>query len=183
MSTYTGGFHVRCTSDVTRGQFIHMCEIIAAKLNTSRTADAAGVSDAAGITSAVGGEAMVVDRIGLTPEPITEGGIQFVGARYCGPWTLGRRQDDVAGYKTMRFHMNGVKWPWITPDAHNEWVNSEKILYPAGTEGDTFLKAFNKAPVWTLEELHIFKEVFESFGIEVSRIPPSSSLSRDLMQF
>jgi hypothetical protein len=108
--------------------------------------------------------------IDMVPEPITEGGILFKGGGYGHMYTTGM------WYKTMRIRMENVRWPMIDETTINEWTDNNEILYPAGTKGTTFLKAFSYAPGWTFGELTIFRSVFEAYGIQVTKMPKKSAL-------
>lgn len=151
MSTYAAGFNLKCLSNITKAQFIAMCQAIEIQLSADHS-------------------------ITLVPEAITEGGIRFEGGGYGNVHTGG-------WYKTMRIRMEDLDWPRIYDTTLSEWTTDNEILYPAGTKGSTFLKAFNRAPIWTISELAIFKSVFESYGIRISKMPKASDLSGRLIGF
>jgi hypothetical protein len=141
---------MKCLRDITKGQFIEICQAIAAHLSPDHS-------------------------ISLVPEAITEGGIRFEGGGY------GNALSHNLWYKTMRLRMEDLDWPHINDTTVSEWTNNDEILYPAGSKGVSFLKAFYRAPIWTLNELNLFKSVFESYGIRISKMPKKSDLSGNLI--
>jgi hypothetical protein len=106
----------------------------------------------------------------IVPEPITEGGIEFVDPNW-------RNR-----YKTIRFHslsqkrktklISGrFKWPHIDDDIIHTWKMSPSVLYQHDTIKplilNTFIKGFHGA-VWTQQEIESVIRAFESVGFEVS---------------
>lgn len=113
-------------------------------------------------------------------EPISEGGIQMIS------WP---GKEYAHAYKTMRFHVDGGRWPWITEHSLNEWQNNTPVviwkLPPAEFKkkqepvvGELFFKAFNGAPCWTFEEVALIVDAFESTGFKCpkSHIPKRKNL-------
>ena len=113
----------------------------------------------------------------MIPESISEGGFQIIGGK-----------DNIFGdqngrnytyYKSMRCriqYQSSSKWPWISNNVIAEWSTSNDILYYANTKIETFLKAFEYAPVWTSDELDIFKECLVEFGANVTKMPKPKTL-------
>jgi len=87
-------------------------------------------------------------------------------------------------YKTMRhrcfisdeYTRTEIKWEWITEKSYYEWKYSRDILFPKNTRGITFLKAMYRAPLWSLEEIEIFRSWFEEYRITCSNMPTKKSL-------
>lgn len=96
------------------------------------------------------------------PEHITEGGIVF------------RFNNIPYFYKTVRF-TNNENWPAIEPD--DVWENNNEIALSKKNMDNygevkskyvlrTCLKAFEGAPIFTVEELQIWENVFANFGLK-----------------
>jgi hypothetical protein len=84
-------------------------------------------------------------------------------------WADWPGKKDKKDYKCMRL-MSNNSWPWVHMDCMTTWVNSEDIVIAKGAY-DTFLKAFQNAPAWTLKELNVFKICLEERGFKVGRMP------------
>jgi hypothetical protein len=148
-TTYCHGFNIKITEDVRKSDYIKMCEAISEGINNLNNSN-----------------------IKMQPEAISEGGMVMTGL------------DNKEWYKTMR-HAT-YKWEWINDDTYDKWKSSDEILWNAGTKSKyashqpstvtTYLKAFHGAPVWTLEELNIIKEVFEEYGFKVTKMPKKTHL-------
>ncbi len=82
--------------------------------------------------------------------------------------------DNDNGYKTMTLHIEN--FPWIDHNILEEWANDTTILVPKKTKNTTTLKAFHGAPAWTIEELTLYKNILEEFGIKISKMPNKSDL-------
>lgn len=123
----------------------------------------------------------------FVPEPITEGGILMKN------WPEKQQKQ----YKTIRFGVDrnsgGSGWPWIREDTFEKWKSDEKdnLLFASTAsisskanasmemKMGTFLKAFNGAPVWTIEELAKVEECFAKIGFRRSgKRPAKKSLSQ-----
>jgi hypothetical protein len=102
----------------------------------------------------------ICKELQCTIEPITGGGFL--------------QMDNEAGYKTIRINVQG--FPWITPSTMEEWENDETILISVGTKSNTFLKAYDGAPAWSIGELEYYKEVLEKNGIKCTKMPTARSL-------
>lgn len=92
------------------------------------------------------------------PEPICEGGVVF---KFPNPdW-----------YKSLRL---GIKnYPWVSENVMSEWADSAEILLWSMDEIDTYLKAFNGAPAFTIDELKVWEECFKEIGlVRIGRYPP-----------
>ncbi len=110
-------------------------------------------------------------NVRVVPEPITEGGFELKS-------NINERH-----YKSMRFHFcykkpvcKRMEWPWIRETTYEEWRMSDTVLFNSKCEGSVMLKAFYGSPLWTLDELRIFKEIFESYGVKVTCMPTKKSL-------
>lgn len=80
-------------------------------------------------------------------------------------------------YKTMRHHLRTKdyqsirSWPSIDKNVMTQWKNNPVILIPSGCYAGTKLKAFNGAPVWTVEEINLFCEIVAKYGIKCTKLP------------
>ena len=75
--------------------------------------------------------------------------------------------------------VRNVKWPLIQKDQLSIWsgeAEKVQILYPKGTQIQTFLKAFREVPAWTRAELRIFEACFNEVGLK--RVGAYPKLSR-----
>ena len=88
------------------------------------------------------------------PEPISEGGIIY-------KW----KNDNSELYKSVRF--NCRNWEYINNDVMNAWKDNNDILFDEQDTFNTFLKSFNGAPIFTINELNIWENCFEIIGIKV----------------
>ena len=148
------GFIYVCSKEITYSDFIEFCNKLSAIFNTLYNST----------------------EYKFGPEPITEGGILWIN------WP-GKTDNQ---YKTMRLHGRNdsiEKWPWIKGDEHNTWKNNNTILMIKSTKANkylnvgttmqghssTFLKAFQGAPSWTLEELQLFSIVMGTIGITIKK--------------
>lgn len=109
------------------------------------------------------------EKISIQPSTAVEGGFEFTGGlfdeHFPNSYTKPRKS------MRMRVHVNkydGIVWPtdW------DEWLTSDDILWPKYSHGHTYLKAFDTAPVWTMEELEIFMKCFEAFDFNIVKVPP-----------
>lgn len=149
--TYTQGFKIEIKNGLTKREYILLCERISCELNKHY---------------GYKGE----DKIKLTPECITEGGMRITG----GPDNMYGDYDNKGKvYKSMRHHLG---WQWIKKNTHEEWKESKDKLCSENTISETFLKAFDGAPVWTMDELNILKNCFESVGIVCKKMPKKKDL-------
>jgi len=160
INTDTYGPKLTLTTDFTKKMFIELCDKISNKLNKFYN-----LTDN--------------DKIIISPEPITEGGLRFY---YGKNWEYGTYNIRDKSYKTIRcsfFDKNKKKldYPFITENTHSEWKNSDQVLYTAGSTSTTVLKAFQDAPQWIIEELLIFKKCFEKFNIKCTKMPAKKHLS------
>lgn len=139
--TYTSGYVLRVKRDVTMADMWETCAMLATVFG---------------------------DGYEFRPEPITEGGIM------CTNWP--GKETAPSAYKTMRLrNLNGVhcltKWPRFDPaQAEETWKNNTGPLYAKDSVVSTFLKAFEGAPKWTVDELEKFALCLHTCcGLEVRR--------------
>jgi hypothetical protein len=106
------------------------------------------------------------------PEPISEGGIVFSNFPGYGD----------GKYKSMRIFISQYgEYGIIGDDVMDKWKNNNKILCDKGETIDTFLKSFDGAPLWTIEELTIFEKCFNTIGFKRKDVyPKKTDLSRDM---
>jgi hypothetical protein len=102
------------------------------------------------------------------PEPISEGGILFK--------QIPNMKNKM--YKSMRIYISQYgNYGYINDNILDEWKNNNDILCNKNVVIDTFLKSFNDAPLWTIEELNIFKKCFEQIYLKCGKFPKKSDLS------
>jgi hypothetical protein len=106
------------------------------------------------------------------PEPITEGGIIY------------KFKDKLHNefYKSVRLCVNHGDskgyWPYLKDNYLSEWNGNNDIIFPKNNKFTLVLKSFNRAPLFTLEELEIWEECFNKIGIEkVGKYPTRNSLT------
>tara|TARA_Y100000389_G_C17392660_1_gene480754 strand:- start:541 stop:1047 length:507 start_codon:yes stop_codon:yes gene_type:complete len=118
------------------------------------------------------------------PEGITEGGILFKfnknNVDYKKEWYKSVRlcvgSALQKGPYNMTFQEAG-KWYRIYEGSLAEWDGSDDIIFNENTTFSTFLKSFNGAPLFTLEELKLWEECFNQIGIvKVGKYPSKKSL-------
>ena len=105
------------------------------------------------------------------PEGITEGGILF------------KFKDNLDNkwYKSVRLcighRVSKGKWYWINENYLSEWTGNNDIIFDKNNKFTLFLKSFNGAPLFTLEELKIWEECFNQIGIiKIGKYPSKKSL-------
>lgn len=104
------------------------------------------------------------------PEGITEGGIVF---------KFKEENPGKQWYKTVRFSggMDRMKWAWIHSDVISEWTDNSDIVFKKNEEFGTFLKSFNGAPLFTIDELKLWEDCFNKIGIvKVGKYPTEKSM-------
>jgi len=104
------------------------------------------------------------------PEAISEGGILYKF-----------KDSDKKWYKTVRLCVRcgetRGKWYWINENVLSEWSGNNDRIFNPKSKFDTYLKSFNGAPLFTLEELKIWEECFGQIGIRrVGKYPSKKSL-------
>lgn len=110
----------------------------------------------------------------VQPESISEGGIELI---YKGNNT------DKNGYNRYKSFRLGLNHPHRYPWVHDldEWkTNDVDIVLPTCSKKESlgsYLKAFHDAPLWSMEELIIFKTIFDNHGILFTKMPKNKSLS------
>ena len=104
-----------------------------------------------------------------------EGGIQFKGGIYdCAPYPYKSLRFNYKYYKRGR-HTENVQ---VSVPLNNELTSdSDEVIFTQGLRINTWLKAFHGSPVWTLDELQVFKQVFEMFDVKVTRMPSKKELT------
>jgi hypothetical protein len=165
--TYTSGFKLTVHAALTKHDIVRLCRALEAQFGPEHS---------------------------FRPEPISDGFIQ---------WTRWPGCDDADyGYKCMRLHKSPMrptqihrrsarameqfvckykahseyKWPWVGTDVMEAWDNDAEHALPVG-EYTTFLKAFDAAFGWTVEELLVFKRCLEEeLDVQVKCVPKQSKL-------
>ncbi len=106
-----------------------------------------------------------VDTVEFKPEPIGGGGFIYIF-----------KDPSLRGYKSVRFHAD--KWHWVRENVMTEWSGNHELVLKDKRKFGTFLKAFQGAPVFTMEELKIWEECFAQIGVtRVGRYPAKKYLS------
>lgn len=144
--TYCKGPYLNFHKIITKSEFLRICEELTESLNSYYTTY----------------YPTYPFNLKVVPEPITEGGflIQFYDK------VTNERLKEY--YKTMRV-FNG-NFPYVDPDFAESWKNSDEIVYKPTIECvRTVLKAFDKAPRWTSDEIKMFLHVFSKFMIEFDK--------------
>jgi hypothetical protein len=73
---------------------------------------------------------------------------------------------------------NDAKWYFITDNVLVEWIESSDIVFNKNKKFVPLLKSFYGAPLFTIEELHIWEQCFNQIGIvKVGRYPTKKSLT------
>ena len=155
--TYTSGFKLTVHAALTKHDIVRLCRALEAQFGPEHS---------------------------FRPEPISDGFIQ---------WTRWPGCDDADyGYKCMRLHKSPMRptqihrrsarameqfvckykahseYMWLWVDVMEAWEND---VVPVG-EYTTFLKAFDAAFGWTVEELLAFKRCLEEgFDVKVRCVP------------
>ena len=105
------------------------------------------------------------DLCEFQPEGITEGGILF------------KFKDNLDNkwYKSVRLSISSAnkgKWYCVDDNYLPEWSGNNDIIFDKNKKFTLFLKSFNGAPLFTLEELKLWEECFNQIGIvKVGKYP------------
>lgn len=111
------------------------------------------------------------DLCEFQPEGISEGGISY---------KFKDNLDDKL-YKSVRLCVNrGASkgnWYWVNEKYLPEWTENNDIIFDKHNTFTLFLKSFDGAPLFTLEELKIWEDCFNQIGIvKVGKYPSKKSL-------
>jgi len=106
------------------------------------------------------------------PEEISEGGILY------------NFNDNVEKkwYKSVRLSVRRGEsrgnWYMVNNNYETEWTGNNDIIFDINNKFTLFLKSFNGAPLFTLEELKIWEKCFNQIGIvKVGKLPSKNSLT------
>ena len=141
INTYRRSFKINFTRIITKGDLVNMSQDLTSELNILHS----------------------TNTIDVKPEEITEGGFVI------------NYQENPRWYKSMRFIQEGISgvgcksFPWVPRNVMEEWENSQDEIFGLKTKISTCLKAFNNAPVWSRDEIIIFKRVLSMYGVVCSR--------------
>ena len=93
------------------------------------------------------------------PEAISEGGILFKF----------KQNLDNKWYKSVRLCVHNLtntgNWGYVNENSLYERVGNFYVIFDKNIKTTLFLKSFNGAPLFTLEELKIWEECFNLIGI------------------
>lgn len=149
INTYCKGFQLFVNRDITKKEFVSLCDNLQIQFNKYYN----------------------TDEYSFRPECITEGGIVF------------NNFNDRNKYKTMRLYYTDKDnitisslYGYINSNIKEEWKDSDDVLIKKDNYLDSCLKSFRNAPKWTNEELLIFRELFESIGLSVKKVPKKKDL-------
>ena len=111
------------------------------------------------------------DLCEFQPEPISEGGIVY---------KFKNNKDD-KWYKSVRLCVDRGftmgKWYFVNEDRLSEWIGNDDFVFRDNSEFTVFLKSFDGAPPFTLEELKIWEQCFNQIGIvRKGKYPSKKSL-------
>ena len=111
------------------------------------------------------------DLCEFQPEPISEGGIVY---------KFKNNKDD-KWYKSVRLCVNRGftmgQWYFVNEDRLSEWIGNDDFVLRDNSEFTVFLKSFDGAPPFTLEELKIWEQCFNQIGIvRKGKYPSKKSL-------
>ena len=151
LTTYTSGFILTSMRVITKSDFYNICKLLKSEFNAYYN----------------------TTEYEFEPEPITEGGIIFKKM----PNMINSLNPSKTLYKSMRIYISMLgKYGFITENSLSEWENNQDILCGEKLKLDTYLKSFHGAPLWTIDELKIFKMCFEQHGFKCGKLPKKSDL-------
>ena len=108
---------------------------------------------------------------------------EFQPEGICGGGILFKFKDNLLNkwYKSVRLCVyrgeSKGKWYWINDNYLSEWTGNNDIIFDKNNKFTLFLKSFNGAPLFTLEELKIWEECFNQIGIvRAGKYPSKKSL-------
>ena len=155
INTYTDGYKLKTTRDVTKREFILLCNMLGDKFN----------------------EHYNTTEYVFAPEPVVEGGIIF--SNFNTPDVAYKKTMRLFPETfSPNSYDKGSLYGFIYPNVKETWIYDNSKLIEAGTTLGTCLKSFHNAPAWTKYELMIFKECFSDFGVVITKVPTKTSLKR-----
>lgn len=155
--TYITGFDYLFTDDFSRKEYLNLCRLISNHLN--QLYNLSGKK-----------------KIKIVPDTLVSG-MKFTGKGYGSDSINDSLDNNVLPGKSFRHTEitsdETFTWPWNTNNLSidTSYIDSSGILFSKGTSGSSVLESADGIPFWTMKELMIFKESFESFGIEVRNTP------------
>ncbi len=151
ITTYTYGYRLISKKDITKNDIIILCNMLNKEFENESP------------------------KIKFVPEPITEGGIQFIF------------EGNERWYKSIRLGIRDKrgKWPYIElSTVFDEWNQNNDVVINKKNEFQLFLKAFHGAPVFTVDELKIFEKCFEQIGLfKKGAYPKKKNLTNEYFRF
>ena len=140
--TYSCGPVINFTKDITKNDFINICNDITIYLNNY-------YSKYYNVNNFV---------IKAMPEQVIEGGIlikHISNIIECNEW-----------YKSLRIYNDNSTYPVINNyDEISNWVNNNDVIYRKNSIVKTSLKSLYSAPRWCKDEIIIILSVFNKHGI------------------
>ena len=132
--TYTNGPTYTCQRNISKKDFIGICDMLQKKIGDGST---------------------------FKPEGISEGGIE-----------VNAPNNTPSGYKSLRLGVsrNGSsgKWYWVDRDTvMEEWSSNDDMVFYKNNTFTVFLKSLYGAPHFTLEELKVWDECFQEYGMSL----------------
>ena len=86
----------------------------------------------------------------FVPEPVFGGGIRF------------KYKEKEKLYKTMRLGVS--HFPFMDDNVMDNWKNSKDIVLQENEKIKTYLKSFDGAPAFTIEEINVFEMHLKEIG-------------------
>ena len=140
--TYSCGPVINFTKDITKNDFINICNDITIYLNNY-------YSKYYSVNNFV---------IKAIPEQVIEGGIlikHISNIMECNKW-----------YKSLRIYNDNSTYPVINNyDEISNWVNNDDVIYRKTSIVKTSLKSLYSAPRWCKDEIIIILSAFNKHGI------------------
>jgi hypothetical protein len=144
--TYTSGGGLVLNKDITKHEYITLCNILSNKLSE-----------------------LYKETVTVIPEDITEGGLLILTKDF-----INTSKYKTFRHTFINNINSSYRFPWINGDENEKWLNNNDLLFPKNIKAHITLKAFFGAPVWTIKELTIFKNTFKEFGIKYIKMPKTN---------
>ena len=157
--TYCKGPDLDATKDITKGGLVNVCE------DLNKEFDEANLEPPSKKRKRSKTEPEK-EKKKLHFKPWVEGGIEYVHERENGEARKYVKICFATPYKTPP---GSNKWPWRQIDTETlmaDWRDNTDVVFKKGQCTDTYIKAWEPAPMFTKQELKIFFEVLEKHGLK-----------------
>jgi hypothetical protein len=166
LTTYVPGFDIKAEKDITKSDLVDLCEALNDRIG-DQDSKVEPPSKKRRKTSKTTTE-KEKKKADFRPQAISEGGIEYCHERENGK----QRKSFRIGFNTP-YNTRARNWPRLNQETvMTDWQGSTDVIMRRGRCTNTYLKAWEPAPMFTKQELKTICEVFEKHGLtRIGRIP------------